>query len=329
MGSLLYLAALLFLSGAAKAQNDSCAALQCTDSEVCSSVNGVYGCGCTTRPNPDIFNATLTCLSTSGSLSLSRCELFEAGFDVSILHLNNPNCTGTVQNGLVVFEYDIDQNPCGTYVQENSTSIVYKNSVQIAGYSGIISRHNWLNINFTCVLPIDQEVSDPIGLQASSGAVFKDLEDQATYQISMLAYPNNSFITPFSGGDVLGVNTTVFVAVAVSGVDEQQIATVLDHCFATPTIDSSSTLSWDLIVNDCPNPKDGTVKVLKNGVSTTAQFSFTMFTFTSVSSEIYLHCEVHLCLKNKGNCVQDCKAGARRRRRSLNLDKAAFVSIAF
>lgn len=51
----------------------------------------------------------------------------------------------------------------------------------------------------------------------------------------------------------------------------------------------------------CPNPADGTVEVLQNGISTVARFSFRMFTFTNFSS-IYLHCQVHLCLLSHNNC---------------------------
>lgn len=55
----------------------------------------------------------------------------------------------------------------------------------------------------------------------------------------------------------------------------------------------------------CPNPEDGTVELVQNGVSTMARFSFRMFTFTNFSS-IYLHCQVHLCLLRNNNCTAVC-----------------------
>lgn len=51
----------------------------------------------------------------------------------------------------------------------------------------------------------------------------------------------------------------------------------------------------------CPNPADGTVELIQNGISTAARFSFRMFTFTNFST-IYLHCQVHLCLLRNNNC---------------------------
>uniref|UniRef100_A0A9J7ZQG2 Deleted in malignant brain tumors 1 protein n=1 Tax=Cyprinus carpio carpio TaxID=630221 RepID=A0A9J7ZQG2_CYPCA len=54
------------------------------------------------------------CESSSGSMSLSRCQLFEAGFPTDNLHLNDPNCKGTVWNGRVEFYFDNNDHICGT-----------------------------------------------------------------------------------------------------------------------------------------------------------------------------------------------------------------------
>jgi len=59
-------------------------------------------------------------------MSLSRCQLFEAGFPSGILHLNDPKCRGTVRNGRVEFYFDNNDHICGTslvvgifaYIQE-------------------------------------------------------------------------------------------------------------------------------------------------------------------------------------------------------------------
>ncbi|KAK3528943.1 hypothetical protein QTP70_014165 [Hemibagrus guttatus] len=56
-------------------------------------------------------------------------------------------------------------------------------------------------------------------------------------------------------------------------------------------------------IGGCPNSNDGTVAVLRNGVSTSSYFSLRMFTFTGFSTKIYLHCQVHLCLQKTSNCA--------------------------
>lgn len=127
---------------------DPCAQLNCTEDEWCGEKNGVYGCLCyenqtrtdsfgethsTTKIKMNAIKQLLlllwiliifwlfslsdfseTCERSSGSMSLSRCQLFEAGFPSDILHLNDPNCRGTVRNGRVEFYFDNNDHICGT-----------------------------------------------------------------------------------------------------------------------------------------------------------------------------------------------------------------------
>ncbi len=47
-------------------------------------------------------------------MSVSRCQLFEAGFQADFLHLNDPNCKGMIRNSRVEFHFDNDEHICGT-----------------------------------------------------------------------------------------------------------------------------------------------------------------------------------------------------------------------
>ncbi|CAM4683270.1 unnamed protein product [Leuciscus chuanchicus] len=245
-----------------------CDTLNCTGNEVCRFRDG-YGCGCLEgqRPNPEIFDATEFCASSTGTMSLSRCQLFESDFPPEILHLNDPNCTGTVKDGRVLFHFDNKDHICGTTL---------------------------------------------------SGA----------YHIYMIPYHDAQFTRPFEGGVEVQINQQMYVAVEVEGVDRSQIATVLDNCWATPVNDSEYHISWNLIIRECPNPEDGTVEVLQNGIDTTSRFSFRMFTFTGAYDHIFLHCKVHLCLVQNGRCAQSCNPGLRRRRRrSLDFHHSTAITI--
>lgn len=109
----------------------------------------------------------------------------------------------------------------------------------------------------------------------------------------------------------------------------------------------------------CPNPKDGTVQMLQNGISTTSRFSFRMFVFNVDPSKIFLHCNIQLCLLKNNNCAlvrvkniyfesvwkrhlmaqcfftpacliylsQHCHSGSQRRSRSLDFHDSASISI--
>ncbi|KAL1264812.1 hypothetical protein QQF64_005167 [Cirrhinus molitorella] len=62
-----------------------CFDISCSENERCGIKNGVYGCLCEKdhhrrRQRHDSFDFSETCESSSGSMSVSRCQLFEAGF---------------------------------------------------------------------------------------------------------------------------------------------------------------------------------------------------------------------------------------------------------
>ncbi|KAG9267600.1 alpha-tectorin-like [Astyanax mexicanus] len=315
----------------------SCDDLNCTEREVCDERTGVYGCVCSKdnpRLNPDTFDATEVCESSKGTLSLSRCQLFEAGFPAEYLHLRDHRCRGKIQDDMVVFHFDNDQNVCGTNLKSNKTHFVYENVIQmIYGEESktVISRQRWVNIAFSCAYPLIQTLDMPMDFKAQKSVVSKDLDTAGTYEIYMLPFPNASFVEPYHGEVTLDVNQQIFVAVVVDKVDSSQIATVLDECWATPDNDSSNHIRWDLIINECPNPDDGTVEVITNGASTASYFSFRMFTFTGVSDKVYLHCKVHLCLINGGECAQSCSDDSIqvRRRRALEFHDTAAITMGF
>ncbi|TRY91042.1 hypothetical protein DNTS_013841, partial [Danionella cerebrum] len=285
--------------------NNACDSVSCSTNKVCSYKYG-YGCGCTEgqRPNPKTFDAIEVCASSTGSISLSRCQLFEFGFLPENLHLNDPNCTAILKDDRVLFYFDNEDNKCGTSLSSNGTHFIYKNSIHSNLPSGVITREKWANIAFSCAYPLIQSLTMPKDIQAEHGVLSVDLPGQGTYWIRMIPYYDCNFTWQYEGAVEVQVNQKMYVAVEVEGVDRSQIATVLDNCWATPVNDINYQIRWNLIVRECPNPDDGTVEILQNGIDTTSRFSFRTFTFTGASNHIYLHCQVHLCLVQNGKCAQ-------------------------
>ncbi|XP_022525156.2 alpha-tectorin-like [Astyanax mexicanus] len=321
---------------------DACSAVNCTAREECKARSGIYGCACANnnpRFNAATFDAYNYCNSSSGVLSLSRCELFEAGFPSDFLHLNDPSCGGDIQDDRVVFTFDNKFRICGTTMQSNSTHFIYENTVRVAGgvsSGSVISRDSWLDMKFSCVYPLIQSISMSMSIHASGSVVSKILPGtESAYQLRLVTYSDSSFITPYSGNITIEVNQQVFIAVEADGIDSSQFATVLDSCWATPYNDINYPVRWDLIINECPNEKDGTVEVLQNGIWTASHFSFRMFTFTGISNNIFLHCQVHLCPRMSGQCSQPCNKNddddqfRGRRRRSVDFHDKASISMSF
>ncbi|RXN17895.1 nidogen and EGF-like domain-containing [Labeo rohita] len=147
-----------------------CNTLDCTGNEVCRFRDG-YGCGCLEgqRPNPETFDALEFCASSTGTISLSSCQLFESGFPPEILHLNDPSCKGVSENGRVLFHFDNEGHVCGTTLSSNGTHFIYQNTIQSTLPKGVITRERWINISFSCAYPLIQNLSMPKEIQAEHG----------------------------------------------------------------------------------------------------------------------------------------------------------------
>uniref|UniRef100_A0A8C1KHD6 ZP domain-containing protein n=1 Tax=Cyprinus carpio TaxID=7962 RepID=A0A8C1KHD6_CYPCA len=328
---LVYIPFSLFDSFCGFSPSEPCAELSCTEDEWCGEENGVYGCLCNeNQTRPDSFDFSETCESSSGSMSVSRCQLFEAGFSADVLHLNDPNCKGTVRNGRVKFHFDNNENICGTNLLANGTHFIYSNFILGTPRSeGLISREKILKLPFSCVYPQTQTLSMNVEINPLESIVHRTLPaGEGRYQVRMIPYEDDEFTRPFTGRVDAELDQKMNVEVRVEGVDSRQFALVMDTCWATPVNDPDYSLRWDLIITECPNPNDDTVELLQNGVSTSSRFSFRMFIFTANSTKLYLHCTVHLCLLSSNRCSTDCNSGHQRReRRSLDFHDSASISL--
>ncbi|XP_043959255.1 alpha-tectorin-like isoform X1 [Gambusia affinis] len=298
------------------AETDPCEQLDCAEHEWCGKKNGVYGCFCDEhhhRPNNESYDSNIECSSSSGTMSISRCQLFEAGFHSSALHLRDSSCSGTLQDGQLIFHFDNDNHLCGTALRSNGTHFMYENTIQgnVDPHGGLISRQRNIHLDFSCIYPLAQALSMAVGINPVESILRKKLPiGTGSYRMRMIPYEDEGFHFPFStnGNIDLEVDEMFYLEVRTEGVDQHQFATVLDSCWATPVNQANYPVRWDLITAQCPNPDDGTVEVIQNGVSTVSRFSFRMFTFTN-HTQIFLHCNVHLCLLRNNNCRAHCYPG--------------------
>uniref|UniRef100_A0A3Q3BPR2 Uncharacterized protein n=1 Tax=Kryptolebias marmoratus TaxID=37003 RepID=A0A3Q3BPR2_KRYMA len=312
---------------------DPCEELDCAEHEWCGQKDGVYGCFCDEhhqRPN-----STTTCASSSGSMSVSRCQLFEAGFHSDALHLKDDSCNGTIQDGRLIFHFDNDNHLCGTVLKSNGSHFMYENTIRgsVDTHGSLISREKTIHLRFCCVYPLAQAVSMDVRINPVERLKKKLPAGRGSYSVRMIPYTDKDFrfpLTTNSEGTIdMEVDERFYLEVRTEGVDQRQLSTVLDSCWATPDNNTNNPVRWDLITSShsddgsspqiqllqpfdyfgqsytqiyCPNPEDGTVELIQNGVSTTARFSFKMFTFTNFSS-VFLHCQVKLCLLRHNDCT--------------------------
>ncbi|XP_039862472.1 alpha-tectorin-like isoform X6 [Simochromis diagramma] len=322
-------------SGLLCEESDPCEQLDCTEYEWCGKKDGVYGCFCDEhhhRRNNESYDSTITCASSSGTMSVSRCQLFEVGFHSDALHLRDESCNGTLEYGRLVFHFDNDNHLCGTALRSNGTHFMYENIVQgdVDPHGSLISRQRSINLRFCCQYPLNQALSMAVGINPVESIIRKKIATgQGQYSMRMIPFQDPGFRFPFRSDTniQMEIDQRLYVAVRTEGVDQSQISTILDSCWATPVNMPNYPVRWDLITAECPNEADGTVELIQNGISTEARFSFRMFTFTNYSS-IYLHCNVHLCLLRHNNCTARCYPGYHRRvRRDASFHDTSSISL--
>ncbi|XP_061564630.1 alpha-tectorin-like [Cololabis saira] len=317
------------------AESDPCEQLDCTEDEWCGQKDGVYGCFCDEhhhRNNSESFDSSITCESSSGTMSLSRCQLFEAGFHSNVLHLRDDSCKGTIQDGRLVFHFDNDEHLCGTVLKSNGTHLMYENTIQgdVDHYGEVISRRRGIQLLFCCEYSLSQALSMDVGISPVESLLKKKLPvGNGLYHMRMIPFRDPSFLKPYQSDSNIGirVDERIYVEVRTEGVDGRQLFTLLDSCWATPVDDPNYYVRWDLIIAECPNPKDRTVELIQNGNSTEAHFSFNMFTFKSYKS-IYIHCNVHLTLlRGNDDCTAHCKPGHKRLQRDASYHDSSSISV--
>uniref|UniRef100_A0AAY5JW14 Tectorin alpha n=1 Tax=Esox lucius TaxID=8010 RepID=A0AAY5JW14_ESOLU len=294
---------------------DPCAGEICTNN-TCEQENGGDLCGCPELPNntggeDDIIQAEVTCKHAQMEVSISKCKLFQLGFEREDVRINDQHCPGIEGEDFISFHINNTKGHCGSIVQSNSTHIMYKNTVWIESVNNtgnIITRDKTINVEFSCAYELDLKISLETVLKPMLSVINLTLPTQeGNFVTKMALYKNSSYRQPYREGEVvLSTRDVLFVGVFVEGADENQLILIVNMCWATPSRYSSDRLRYIIIEKGCPNVKDNTIGMAENGVSLTCRFHVTVFKFIGDYDEVHLHCDVSLCDHETSACKVNC-----------------------
>uniref|UniRef100_A0A673AZI9 ZP domain-containing protein n=1 Tax=Sphaeramia orbicularis TaxID=375764 RepID=A0A673AZI9_9TELE len=267
----------------------------------------------------DSFGEPTVCEHKSATLTLAGCLLEENGIDYSVLHLNDQNCMGKMDNEthMVTFRFN-PTHSCGTVVMANNSEIIYKNTIKTRNSSmfGVITRHDPVYIDFSCFYHQPDIKSMAIRLKHSS-LTKEILYGQWMYNLTMNAFADPDHMQPIDSRTDIELDQKIWVVIMAEGLDEKQVALVTDSCWATDQPLPNGSLRYDLVIKGCPNPEDRTINVESNGMGTATYFSFNTFQFSGKTSDVYLHCRLELCIKQTNSCAPICQRANRRRRSAM------------
>ncbi|KAF7642114.1 hypothetical protein LDENG_00264510, partial [Lucifuga dentata] len=129
----------------------------------------------------------------------------------------------------------------------NGTHFIYENAIQ-----GHVDSHERFSIYllFSCVYPLNQPLSMDVGINPIESILKRRLPSgQGHYHLRIIPYQDAGFHFPLTSNNNIDmrVNERLYVEVRTEGVDEQQISTVLDSCWATPVDEATYPVRSDLI----------------------------------------------------------------------------------
>uniref|UniRef100_A0A670YFX3 ZP domain-containing protein n=1 Tax=Pseudonaja textilis TaxID=8673 RepID=A0A670YFX3_PSETE len=253
---------------------------------------------------------------------LVRKEVFETlKVPLRSVHLRNSSCAVSEQDeeGESFFGAKLtgeNHTACGSVIKVNSSHVSYANVIESDREdNGVITRSNAILIHFSCIYAYKRVVSLQYSLKAMDTFVQFSVKE-GDFTVTMALYESDSFKKPYSQQPLsLLMSDTLYVLLQIEGQDQVKYFFLsVEDCWGTPTSDPDDRqLKEVLISSRCP--RDKTLEFLNViGTSTVAKFSFQMFRFKNLS-EVFLHCQVRLCIPaNQEPCVKQCPIKQRNKR---------------
>ncbi|XP_035030545.2 alpha-tectorin [Hippoglossus stenolepis] len=283
----------------------------CSDHEFCGQKNkGGTGCVCRAMfaskyKSTGSFGEPMVCEQKAAKLTMAKCLLEDKGIDFSVLHLNDVDCKGQMDNEthMVTFSFDTHKT-CGTVILANTSQIIYKNTIVNRNSStyGIIHRQDSVHVDFSCLY--DQPDIRNFAFTLSDSSITHHITSgQWIYNLSMKAFRDTDTKEALQQRGETQLDEKLLVELNADGLDDEMVVLVTESCWATDQPSPNGSLRYDLIIKGCPNPVDSTVTVKNNGQGASNSFSFHTFQFFGKDGEVFLHCRVVLCVKKGNTCI--------------------------
>uniref|UniRef100_A0A3P9I9A5 ZP domain-containing protein n=1 Tax=Oryzias latipes TaxID=8090 RepID=A0A3P9I9A5_ORYLA len=297
---------------------------KCSDHEFCGDIHGNTDCRCraiyaSEYTEQNRLGGPTVCKDNTASLTLVGCLLKENGIDYTHLHLNDKTCKGVMDPESHMLEFSFSSDSCGTEVTTNNSQVIFTNAVVTRNSSSdLITRQDKVFIEFSCSHPKPELQNVAFNILDNSVEVVLQ-SGEWHYNLTMKAYSDAAQTQLLGPKSDVRLNQKIWIVLETNGLDEEVVSVVTDSCWATSGNSPSSSPRYDLITDGCANVADGTVEVMGNGQGTSNSFSFNMFEFSGKEpSEVYLHCQLQLCVKENNSCEP-----VPRRRRSLRYRRGA------
>lgn len=242
-------------------------------------------------------------------LTLNVAKLKDMNVDIAHIHLQDRRCTGFAVNGdSIIIKWALGKDICGTELSVTDTHAIYKNYVYLPPDPAAIIYRELVVYNVSCSYPLNINVSLVEILYPVISTTYIPIGNGGQLKVIMSIYTDNSYTTTYPGPTIqLSTKSNLYVGIYISdggsSVSISDFSLLMVKCYSTPTNNRYDPLKYDIIIASCPNPKDTTINIVENGISSKGKFYIQMFKFVGDYNAVYLHCDVLLC---KDRCSPTC-----------------------
>lgn len=277
--------------------------------------------------------ATLECTTSSMNLTLNKTQIDSRGRDYKIFFYDQEsdvNCM-ILANTTNVYDGEIwlaaDYNDCGINIVSSGTDLIYNQTIVI-NYgenpnSNLIFREENDYYHVKCTKSGNMSVNiagESITVTKMEKTVEKS--DKAEFDVTLKRFESNAYGSAQDTSGTVRLGDPLFFKLKLS-TDRRDLKMQPQNCYATAT--PGSAARHYLIKDRCADAGDGTVKLpsFAPQVMDTSHFSWSnqAFRFFGSSANIYIVCDVLICLKTDTSLsCEKCGGPARKRRDVFALD---------
>ncbi|XP_040182454.1 uromodulin-like [Rana temporaria] len=295
----------------AVAASASCGTETCANDEYC---NNSTACQCNTtlyKNAGSLPSSNFTCNGANFNIQVSKCWLEAHGYNTSNVRLNSTtsNCWAAreVVNGIseMTLHRPLITSDCNTEAVMNATHVTYTNQLYMLAKTKPIQTINYAVMNVSCSYALRLNASLNMTLHPILGiTIIPSSIANGTYTVYMVAYTDNTYVTPLTESSPLYVEDTIYISVFIPDLTANAYNLKVVNLYASP--DNSSSLQYYLLQNECPasGVGAGLLTVNNNGAGLEARFAMKVFQIAN-SNNVYLFADVAICV---GSCNLTCSS---------------------
>ena len=261
------------------------------------------------------------CTPDHMEIRVTKAVVDTMGFASADVHLEEPDCKfGEIDDGQFYIYRMSPLTACGTEVKLNGTHVEYKNKLIAGNDQSVLekgavivgtadsSSRQALAAKLKCLFPIELMVSTAFLPNISHVTIpLPPAYGIGKFMASMQLFKTEFYEQPYQNNPELTTADYLNVETRLLGNFTDDIFIRMQRCWATPTEDSQSETSFNLLEDGCASEHaaDQGLAITVNGDEVFGRFRAPVFKFVKYTA-VWLHCDLQICIRD--TCQPMCAA---------------------